>query len=295
VTGERSGGKSSLSTVIATEHARGGRVHHIYAPAGGTVDLEVFDRTMQVALRQQGTSDEGIAALPAGTALVLHDIEMWWERRPGGTLVLERLLQLIEDHGDRILFILNLNIHAFRFINRLLPLSDRALAVLECGPLDASDLRDAIIGRHTSTGLRFQLDGRDEHALGDWRRARLFSRYFDYARGSIGIALRAWMVQIQAFEDDVLVLQSPQAFDLEVFYRLRPPWIALVIELILHREVTLTRLRRLVGIDPQTADSTVRTLQRMGLVTVDRQQIVCLDPTAQHMLVEHLKQRGMLS
>jgi amino acid transporter len=295
VTGERSGGKSSLSTVIATEHARGGRVHHIYAPAGGTVDLEVFDRTMQVALRQQGTSDEGIAALPAGTALVLHDIEMWWERRPGGTLVLERLLQLIEDHGDRILFILNLNIHAFRFINRLLPLSDRALAVLECGPLDASDLRDAIIGRHTSTGLRFQLDGRDEHALGDWRRARLFSRYFDYARGSIGIALRAWMVQIQAFEDDVLVLQSPQAFDLEVFYRLRPPWIALVIELILHREVTSTRLRRLVGIDPQTADSTVRTLQRMGLVTVDRQQIVCLDPTAQHMLVEHLRQRGMLS
>jgi amino acid transporter len=295
VTGERSGGKSSLSTVIATEHARGGRVHHIYAPAGGTVDLEVFDRTMQVALRQQGTSNEGIAALPAGTALVLHDIEMWWERRPGGTLVLERLLQLIEDHGARVLFILNLNIHAFRFIDRLLPLSDRALAVLECGPLDASELRDAIIGRHTSTGLRFQLDGRDEQALGDWRRARLFSRYFDYARGSIGIALRAWMVHIQAFDDDVLVLEGPKDFDHEVFYRLRPPWIALVIELILHREVTLTRLRRLVGIDPQTADSTVRTLQRMGLVTVDRQQVVCLDPTAQHMLVEHLRQRGMLS
>jgi len=295
VTGERSAGKSSLSTVIAAEHARGGRTHHVYPPAGGTVDIEVFQRTMQVALRQQGPLDEGIAALPAGTAVILHDIEMWWERRPGGTAVLSRLLQLIENHGDRVLFILNLNIHAFRFIDRLLPLSDRALAVLECGPLDASQLRDAIIGRHTSTGLKFQLDGREEHALGDWRRARLFSRYFDYARGSIGVALRAWMVHIQAFKDDTLLIESPENFDHEVFYRLRAPWVALVIELILHREVTMARLKRLVGVDAISTDSTIRTLQRMGLVVVDKQQIVRLDPTAQHMLVEHLRHRGMLS
>ena len=295
VTGERSSGKSSLSLSIAKEHARPGRVHGVHPPAGGSVDIALFDKTLQLALGEQGRASDAIAALPVGSALVFDDLEMWWERRAGGTSVLERLLALIEEHGDRVLFILNLNLHAFRFIDKLLAISDRALAVVECGPMDASALRDAILGRHASTGLTFELEGRSEDALGDWRRAKLFSRYFGYARGSIGIALRAWMANIQAFEADLLRIQTPRDFNSEVFYRLKPDSIALIIALILHREVTLGRLKRIIGPKAHGLEVSVGTLRRMGLVREDRQGRLSLDPCAQHMLVEHLNRRGMLS
>ena len=245
-------------------------------------------------MREQGPLDEVLAGLPGGVAVILHDVEMWWSRRPGGTVVIDRLLSLIEAHGDRIFFVLNLNVHAFRFIDRIVPLSDRALAVLECGPLDASALKEVITRRHASTGLRFELDGRLESTLGDWRQARLFSRYFDYAQGSVGVALRAWMVHIERFHQDRLMIRRPENFDHEVFFRLRVEWIALIVELILHREVTLTRLQTLSGLDPSTVASTVRTLQRMGLVLVDRHETVSLDPTAQHMVIQHLRSRGMV-
>jgi hypothetical protein len=258
------------------------------------VDPEVFERTLQAGLRQQGSAEEVLDGLPPGAAVVLHDVEMWWERRAGGAVVLAELLQLIEAHSHRVLFIVNLNVHAFRFIDHLVPLSDRALAVVECGPLDASSLKDVITRRHASTGLRFELDGRDEENVGDWRLARLFSRYFDYARGSVGIALRAWMVHVEAFTDDRLVIRSPRSFDQEVFFRLRVPWIALIVELILHREVTMARLERFSGLEPTAVASTVRTLQRMGLVVVDRHATVSLEPTAQHLVVAHLRSRGML-
>jgi DNA-binding transcriptional ArsR family regulator/uncharacterized protein (UPF0335 family) len=294
VTGERGSGKSAMSHKVAVSFFNADRIHHVNPPPGGSVEPAVFKRTLEEAVSYQGDYREIFQTLQEGSVVIFHDLELWWERSDEGLVVIDEILDLIDRFGSRCFFILNLDVHAMTFISRLRALADGALALVECGPFDAEALRDIISLRHRSTDLRFKLDGREEDNLSRWRQARLFAGNFDHSGGYVGGALQTWISHIDKVDKKSLFIRIPKAPRLEELDNLRIEWVALILQMVLHKQVTFVRLLRITGLSEKTLRHDLDTLIRMGLVSENRQGVIGLNRYIHQMVTSRLVERGML-
>jgi hypothetical protein len=226
--------------------------------------------------------------------LVVHDLESWWERKHDGNRVIEQLFRCVEQYADRCVIIININIHSYRFINELMPLSDHALAVVDCAPMNARQLKEVVLRRHRSSGHRMQLGRRTGDQLTEWSLARFFTGLFEYARGSVGVALQGWLGHINAVHGEVVSLEVARYEPTELTDDLRPEWIAILVQLILHRQCTRERLLRITGVEEGQLHHHVSTLVRMGLLVEDNSGSVQLNRYIQHLVVSDLSDRGFL-
>lgn len=295
VTGERNSGKSALSRAIANAHFRRDRIHHVVPPSGGSIELSAFKVALEAEFGAQGSANSLFSILPEGSVVVFHDLELWWERSTDGLAIIENLLKLIEEHGERCFFILNLGIRALRFIKRISLLTDQAIAIIECGPMKAEILKQIVVLRHRSTGLRLQLNGRDEDELAEWRLARLFGRHFDYSGGVVGVALQSWITHIDGVDGRTIDIVSPVRPNMEVLYELPMEWVSLLLELVIHNQITFSRFQRFTEIIPSDLRHMLNTLCRMGLVTETKQGVIELNRFVEHLVTGHLRERGLLS
>ncbi|PRQ09445.1 amino acid permease [Enhygromyxa salina] len=298
IVGEGHSGKTSLARYTARKHFEKRNKYNILPPRGGSADGALFksrlEKELKLSPELSRSWDDIMTAIPTGSVVMIHDLELWWERSLGGVAVLEQLSELIDRYGDRVLFILELNVHAYRYISRTVPLGDQALAVVECQPFTAEQLKDVIEGRHRSTGLRGVIDGRDEDELPAWNRARLFTRHFDYSAGYVGVALHSWITHVDRLEGEDLVMRSPKTPTLEPLERLKLEWVALLLQFVLHKRLTRARLVRITGLDAAALDRALDTLARMGLISEDKQGVVELNHYVSHLLVASLRARGYL-
>ena len=295
VIGDRGSGKSSLCQQIAATWFDHERIYNIYPPAGGSIDPQVFKSRLEKEVEFQGDYADIFLTLPEDSVIVLHGLESWWERSANGTQIIDMISSIIDQHSDRHLIICNMDVHAFALLNALQPFADQALGVIRCGPLSAQELKDIITLRHRSTGLRFELGGRTEGQLHQWRLAQLFTAHFDTSGGRIGTALQSWIAHVERVEGETITVRKPLIIDREMLDELKMEWVALLLQLVLHRSVTVERLERITGMPLGELQVHLRTLVRMGLVDADAQGIVELNRYVQHLIVDHLRERGMLA
>ncbi len=232
----------------------------------------------------------------AALVLVFDDLEMWWERDPAGMAVLQRFVALVRQHGRRCLFMANLNVHAWRVLRSFIRLDEHAVAVIECEPLPAEALKSIISLRHGSTGVKFELAGTTEDELAPWRQARLFTRYFDFSGGLVAVALRAWLLHIDKIDGSTLHMRWPRRRPrAEAMAQLRVELRALLVQLVVHKQVTLRRLVRLTRLPQSELEEDLGALVRMGLVRRDQRDVMHVDRFVAHLVTDRLRHLGMLA
>ncbi len=301
VIGDRLSGKSALLQKLGTDVFDRRKIFRVHAPPGGSIDPKVFERSLRKAIGSDSTTGTQagvkatIAAMPTGSVLVLDDLNLWWERSPHGLVILDEIAKAIHSQGSRILFVIALETQAFRLINRILPVADTALAVLECGPLPAESLKSIVTLRHGSTGLKYRLGGKKEEDLGDLAMARLFSQHFDHSGGSVGATLRAWIASIKKVKGDTLEIGTPVRRDWEALDTLKESWIALLLQLSLHKQMSLDRLRRVSGLSLSELKDDIDSLQRMGLVAQNQRRILEIEPAVLPAITERFARRGVFA
>ncbi len=148
--------------------------------------------------------------------------------------------------------------------------------------------------RHRSTGFGFRLGGRDEAGLGEWRLARLFSQHFDYCDGAVGVGLQSWIAHITEVEGRTLEVVPPERPEPEVLHELPTEWISLLVEMVLHQQVTFERLERITELRPFVLRHLVSTLARMRLLESDKQGVIELNRYVSHLVRAHLLERKVL-
>jgi hypothetical protein len=293
VTGETGSGKTALCRVMVSKMAMKRKLFRVVPPPGGSIDPAMFKRVFENEVKVRGKWNRVLGSIPDGSVVMLDDFELWWERHAGGLAVIEQVLELLEQYGGRILFLINLNRHAYRFLNRFVRLGERALTRVECEPVSAEDLKSIITVRHASTGFRYRLGRTEEEDLAPWRQARLFTRYFDYSGGMVGPALRGWLASIERIDGQTLVMRPPSELDGSVVDDLRVELLALLVQLVIHKQVTMERLARLTGLGARVADDIDR-LVRMGLVRRDDKQVMHCDRYVSHIISDRLRGMGLL-
>ncbi|HUG40591.1 MAG TPA: hypothetical protein VMM12_08905 [Longimicrobiales bacterium] len=278
IVSEPYGGKSALARYIAAEHFTPDRVFLVPPPLERSTDPAVFRSHLRRALKGEASDDGDPLAGLEDAVVILDDLEFWWERSDDGYGVVRDVVELIRSHGDRVLFLVVADVHAFRFIASVEELDADFLAVIESPPFSAREIGEVIDLRHSSTGLVFEYEDRLEDELSAWRRARLFNRVFDYSRGGIGAALHAWIAHIRRIEGERLVVDAPARPDLTALDALRPTRLLLLVQLILHNSLERERLPRLCPLDPATLDRELAALLRTGVLHEPRPGILAIDP-----------------
>lgn len=292
VTGEPGSGKTSVIQQFAASLSPPQLVW-VQSPAGGSVSVVEAERALTHGSRFT-SADELLPRLVDGSVIVIDDFELWWERREGGLEAVEHLLDQVDEHSHRLRFIIGVNQHAYNVLDRLVRLTASANAVETCHPFSAQELRHAIMRRHRSTGLRFTLEGRSEDGLGEVAMARLFSAHFDAAAGNMAAALRGWLAHVESCEDQEIAIRRPSTADWSALDALDADGKTLLLQLILHKEASRARIRRVLGQPEPVVDDLIRELTHAALVVEHPSRGFGLNPYIQHHVIRHFRGRSLV-
>jgi len=292
--GERFSGKSTLSQTIAAKYFDRQKVFHVFAPAGGSIDLKAFENRLAGALQRDGKPNVMISTLPQRSVVIFHDLELWWERSKDGLQLIDKIIDLIYLLSDHCFFIVNSNSHSFRFINKIRSIEDTFINAIECQPFDSEEIQEAILLRHRSTGLKFELAGQREENISNLQLARLFNKYFDVSGGNIGQAMHYWISNIKKVEPKLLKIQLPVNLNDFTLNNLNMEWLIILQQFELHGQLSRARLGRILGSDLNAADQAILYLKRSGLIQEIQNDILVINPYSQSIVHRRLVEMGML-
>ena len=293
--GERNSGKTALSLRMARRYTRKtDRVFPVYPTRAGSARISDFTRALRQATGKDGTPDQIIRALPTDSVLIINDLELWWERSPEGLVMVQELMRLISDYGTRCLFIVNINPTAYHLINLTYPIADYFLNVIPYQPFSTEEIEQLVLLRHWSGGLTFLRDGREEDRLSEWTKVRFFNAFFDYSGGNPGVALGAWLASIDKVSGKQVHLRVPKPPDYEALRSLPDDWVMMIIQFLLHKRLSLPRLRRVLYSDMAQVRELLQDLLRAGLLVEKGTGVYQLNPYTEIHLINVLKEQEIL-
>ncbi len=294
VTGEYNSGRTFFCHYIAEKYFYPQHTFYINPPDEGSINPTTFKRILESVVDLDGDYEDIFDELALNSVFVINDIELWWERSPQGMAVLEQILHLIDEYGDQCLFILNVNIHTYRFINQIRKLDSFFLGLIECRAVGTQELKNIMLYRHRSSPITFDYKGTSENEMTDWQYARLINKYYEHSQGLVGVALQSWISNIDRIEDEVVYIRDPKPINKEVLRQIPDDWKLLLIMLLMHRQMRLERLSRVLGEEEEELLKTLRALKRSSLVREDSFGLYRVNPFLVPHLVWVFREMGLL-
>jgi len=278
VAGERNSGKSFFLNQLLEKVDIQGEIHQIPAPFAGSTSPADLLSSFQTTTEKSGTFSDILNSLPTESVFVIDDLELWWEKSPNGMRVINQLMKLIQDFSHKHLFLFACDINAFQIINHYRKIESYFINLIELSPLSAKEIKEAILKRHTSSGMQFHLKNTSESAFRSWHYARLFSGYFNYSEGNIGVALHSWIAHINKVDNNTLFISKPSQPNLAIFNYLETEWMIFIMQFILHKRMNMNKLIRVSRESESSVQHKVNILTRSGLLNKMADGILELNP-----------------
>ncbi len=294
VTGERNCGKTNLCQYVLRKEFRNSQVFHIFPPVEGSVSAKSYERELGKATGITREKSEIYSTLQFGSVVVLHDLELWWERSPKGLELIKEIMSDISAYGSSYLFVINMNIFAYELINNILTIQDQLIGVIQCQSFDSENLKTLIMKRHKSSGLSFSLDNKSEDSMSQLKLARLFSKYFDCTRGNPGVALNTWLSSITQYKNEEITMKYPGSPDTEIFNELDENALGALQQIALHKRMDVHKLGRVLCQADSEIDKLIRPLRLNGLLQEKAEGVFVINPFAEPYIVRTLKQKELL-
>ncbi len=187
-----------------------------------------------------------LTSLDGKSVVIVNDLELWWERKPGGTSVVERIIELMQHYGERILFVVNVNEISLNVINSLTSIRTWALDVVTCRPFSAKEIKHFIIDRHRAGGLNFVLEGKEEHDMTTWDYARFFNHIFHLSGGNPGYSINLWLASIKNITGNTIYLERPEGIDSSFKEAIGREDAVFIMQFLLHRRFSPDHLAALL-------------------------------------------------
>jgi len=268
ITGNIGSGKTFLAEQVAQYFCKNDsqKFYIINAPYRGSVNPRVFKSSLARATGFSGGLPAVIDQIPKNSVILFDDLELWWERSEEGLAVIQEIEEMINRYSQKILFIFTMGKFTFNFINQFRNLDSLFFKVMECKPFSAEELQNVILFRQRSSRTQFLLDKKPEKELSRWKLAGFFNYCFDMSEGNIGVALQMWVTAIKEFEDNKIFIEKKSKVSTDVFSKIPPNLIVILVQCILHKRITGPKLARLLVLEtPQIANS-IHILRRYQLI-----------------------------
>ncbi len=294
IIGERNSGKTTLSRMIASKYFKTDRIFTIQTPKTNSAQLKVFEEMLKKSTNNQGSIEEIFNALPQNSAVIINDLELWWERSDKGFDVVNVIANLIRDYSSKILFIVNCNIHSFRLMNTINKLDGLFISTIECEPFDSESLKEVILLRHDSSGIKFKLGDKIQEELGDIKLAGLFDDYFNYSNGYVGVALNTWIANITKVDSNTVTIKHPVVPDAGSLNNLDDEWLIFISQIMIHRRISFETLKRIMKVSDEKCVDVVKALLRAGIIMEKSTNIYGINFFLEPYLTRLLKERMII-
>lgn len=294
VTGERNCGKTNLCQYVLRKRYRSSQVFHMFPPVEGSVSKKIFERELSKVTGVAREKDEIYNTLQFGSVIVLHDLELWWERTPKGLDLIKEIIHDIHRYGQSYLFVINMNIFAYELINSILNLQGHLIGAVRCLAFDSEDLKSLIMKRHKSSGLTFVLENRREENLSQLKQARLFSSYFDCTNGNPGVTLNTWLSNITQYKNEEIIMTYPEIPDWDILNELSEPTLIMLNQIALHKRMDINKLCRVFAKTKEEVERVLLPLRLNALLQEKAEGVFVINPFAEPVVVKMLKQKELL-
>ncbi len=292
--GSRNAGKTSFCRRVDATNFTKGSQFHVFPPREGSVDRTVFAATLAHVTRFSGDASEILRSLPHGSAVFLHDIELWFERSSTGLDVLSEIHSLIESFSRDLMIVLNTSPAAFSVIRHLEPLHEVCTEVIHIAPMSAEDLKTMIMLRHASSGMQYRLGRRSEEELSGYLTARLFDACFRASDGNPGTALNAWLSCIIRVNERVLEIRKADVVSPELLGTLDPDWLVILAQVVIHKRLTIAKAERITAMNSEAVQRTIRRMTTVGLLHERSPGVYTINPYIDRLVHKLLEERQIL-
>lgn len=270
-------------------------IHSVQAPQSCSADTKLFTTKLLDALNTPNRPVEDVfKALPSGKAIIIQDLGLWWERRPGGQAVIDLILNLIDGFGHKCLFIINVNTYALELIDKQSRLKSYALDTVVCQPFDARELKELIMLRHLAGGLKFTYSKKDEDRMTAWDHAQLFNRLFDLSFGNPGVANNLWLSSIKKISGKTIVMEPIKLPDTKVFDVLNPEQWLYIQQFLHNRRFSAKTLAQNLERSEAAVLADIRELIRAGILVERFDNVYAIRQGLDLYLAEKLKIKKQL-
>lgn len=293
ITGEQSSGKTFLAHYMSNRFMPQSEVFYLQPPLQGSISVNLFKIYLQRTLNNFGTFDEIFNSVPENSILIIDDFELWWEKSTSGFAVVNEILQIIENFSHKVLFIINMNIHTYKFVNKIKNIDSLFLNIIRCMPFNAEQLKELILFRHKSSGLKLHWKNRHEDDIRSVEFASYFAKLFTLSTGNVGLALTQWIANITDFQENEIYIKTPRIIDTEGLDRLDTKSYTLCVLFVLHKNLTVAQLKRITLQKPEAIKRRVNYLLRSGIL-ISHDMIYEINPVIYISLRDKLIELGML-
>ena len=294
ITGVHGSGKTALTRYCATHLFKKDRIYTITAPLEGSVNKEDWLSALQMATGQQGNSTDIFRNLLPDNTIIINDLELWWERSVTGSEVLKEIIELVHIFGRKSFFIINCNIHAYNLINKILPLNENFISVVECEPFNARELKSLIQNRHKSSGLTYYFKNKAEEELLQIRTATLFNSFFSFSDGIPGVALNAWLRSITKVEGQNIYIEKPELPNIDILYRISDDWLIIIALFIQHKNMNSSKLARVMKFSDEDSEKNITNLTNAGILEHRENDIYIIARHIEPFLVKVCSEKGII-
>jgi hypothetical protein len=294
ITGVHGAGKTTLTRYFVSHNFKKGHYYFINPIASGSAQTTDWLMQVRKATGIIGNSREIMSSLPHGTAVIINDLELWWERTNEGYEVLREINQLIRVFGKKIFFILNSNTYAINQINKVFPLNDNLLQTIECEPFDAKRLQQLIQSRHKTSGLTYFYKNNAEDKISQITTATLFGDYFKYSGGIPGVSINAWISNITKINKGDIFIKKPELPDTNILNNMNPEWQIVIALFIQHKHMDRSKLARILNLENEEAENIIYSLTNARILEQRENEVYELGRQIEPFLVKICQEKGII-
>ena len=294
VLGERNSGKTAFCRYATKKYCSDKQVYHVFPPANGSISIKDFSVAISHVTNLGGSVYQIFDKLPYHSVVVLNDLELWWESSENGLGVVKELFNLIKKYSSKCFFIINMNRNTYQKMRELMGVDDYFISILASQPFDSEELKDLILIRHRSGGLKMSFGKVSEDKISEIRLAGIFNKYFNYSEGNPGLALYAWLTSVNKLSGDRLIMSVLQKPNLSLFDAINDTWKVILAQLILHKRMDMAKLKRVLQIDSREIEQNINAMQMAGVITEKNVGLYIVNPILDKFLSNYLHGNGYL-
>ncbi|MCB1177695.1 MAG: ATP-binding protein, partial [Leptospiraceae bacterium] len=246
------------------------------------------------ALKKDVTKTSFKENFPKKSALIIDDLELYWERKNGGNKILKEIFSLKNLIDEDSIIIINLNVFTFKLLWNIENIENYISGSIECGPFQPEEVKDVIWKKHKKTGYKINFLGKKEEYLTDFQISKLFHDIYDKSEGNIGHALKLWMLSIESLNESTLNMKFPPKIEVENLSHLGTMQLCILNQLVFHKALPLKKLAQLIELSVENTDELVENLSKYNLVFIDSQNYILLNPFIQKILLDYLKEKEII-
>ena len=232
--------------------------------------------------------------MPDNTVIIFEDIELWWQKSNDGFDVLNRLLELIENHSSRLTIMVIVNNYTYSILGKLRDLKRFFSHTISLDAVDARSIEKAIWKRHQSGGLKILFGNKSEDRFHTWDFARLFSKYFKSSKGYINTAMYNWINSIIAINDKEIKIRKPIVLNSNLFDKLSDNELWILQSLVIHKQLDAVKLSVVTNFETTFSIRKLVEMQRIGIIEDKGNSIYEISPHIIPVAIQILKSKKYL-